>query len=66
MNIVIAKLLCYSFEQAGWSYAALTEQEQAIVGSQSVLDEVHEMTLEEFDYCEEDYTDFCHWLHETR
>ena len=66
MNIVIAKLLVYSFEQTGWNFGALTPQEQDIVGYPSVLEEIHRMVEEEFYAAEEDMEAFDLWLHETR
>ncbi len=66
MNIVIAKLLVYSFEQVGWNFGGLTPQEQAIVGNQENLNEILRMVGDEFFDAEEDMEEFDIWLHESR
>ena len=66
MNIVIAKLLVYSFEQIGWNFGGLTIQEQAIVCNQENLDEILRMVEDEFYAAEEDMEEFDIWLHESR
>lgn len=40
MNIVIAKLLRYSFEGIDWDFNRLTLTEKRIVKSQAALDEI--------------------------
>jgi len=37
---VIADLLCYSMADVNWTFGALTEEEQDIVGDQETLDAV--------------------------
>ena len=53
MNIVIARLLGYSFNPIDWDYEKLTEHEKEIIENQYVLDEIHDMVQEEFDHFNE-------------
>lgn len=52
MNIIIAKLLRYSFDGVDWDFNRLTETEKAIIGNQAALDEIRTMVDHEFEYCE--------------
>ena len=48
INIIIARLLGYTFDPIDWNFDKCTEKEKAIIGNQESLDEIKKLVDEEY------------------